>query len=64
MEHTDLTDKLKTTVWSELDKTLKDNLISSVEASLTFNKLLVPSKSKIMKRIKVGGIHRTYVGHI
>ena len=53
-------DKLKTTVWSELDKTLKDNLISSVEASLTFNKLLIPSKSKIMKRIKVGGIHRTY----
>ncbi|KAL5486730.1 hypothetical protein EMCRGX_G019247 [Ephydatia muelleri] len=38
MEHTDLTDKLKTTVWSELEKSLKDNLISSVEASLTFNK--------------------------
>eukprot|EP00731_Ephydatia_muelleri_P018525 Em0011g565a len=52
MEHIVITDKLKTTVWSELDKSLKDNLISSVEASLTFNKLLVPSKSKIMKRIK------------
>ena len=46
MEHTDLTDKLKTTVWSELEKSLKDNLISSVEASLTFNKLLVPSSQK------------------
>lgn len=64
MEHTDLTDKLKTCVWSELDNSLKDSLISSVEASLTFNKLQVPSKSKIMKRIKVGGIHCMYVGHI
>ena len=43
MEHTDLTDKLKTTVWSELDKALKDNIISSVEASLTFNKSVAGS---------------------
>ena len=44
MEHTDLTHKLKTTGWSELDKSLQDNVISSVEASLTFNELLVPSE--------------------
>ena len=63
MQHTGLTDKLrKLTVWSELDKSLKDNLISSVKASLTFNKLLVPSKSKIMKRIKAGKVaYTTYV---
>ena len=48
-----LKELMTTTPWSKLDSQSKEQLATSVEAALRYNKCKIPTNKRILQRIKV-----------